>query len=378
MQLLVPVILFAVGGLFPPDLTPGVKGYVNKSGKTVIEPRFQMAYDFSEGLAGVLVDKNYGFIDKEGKTVIAPQFEEVSDFHEGLARVKAGGKFGYIDRSGKWVVEPKYELASYFSEGLALVAAPRADDPAGKRNAWGYIDTTGTMAIAPQFYEAHDFSNGVAMVRRKGGGTKIVADAYTVTVYKEEEAAGYIDKSGRLVIAPQFMNAMSFSDGLACVQFPGGKSAYIDTSGKVIVDLARWAAEPFGGNSVEAASFREGLTLVDTASGFVHVPKWGYIDKKGNVVAAVDVTFAAPFSEGLARVGKGKLRMSYGYVNREGKVVIPPQYKFAEDFSEGLARVQINGKWGYIDPTGKVTIEPKFDGAGPFREGLARVTVRTR
>ena len=375
MKLLVPMILFVVGGLVPPDRTPGLKGYIDTSGKVVIEARFGMAYDFSEGLAGVLVDKQFGFIDKEGNTAIAPRFEEVSELHQGLARVKAAGKFGYIDRNGKWVVEPRYELAGDFSEGLAVVGAPRADDPTGTRMAWGYIDTTGAMAIAPQFYEARDFSNGRAMVRRKGGDVKIVADAYRVTMYREEEAAGYIDKSGNLVIAPQFMNAMSFSDGLACVQFPGGKSAYIDTSGKVAVDLARWAADPFGGNSTEAASFHEGLAFVDTASGFVHVPKWGYIDKSGNIVAPVDAGFGAAFSGGLARIGKGKIRMSYGYVNREGKVVIPPQYKFAEDFSDGLAAVQVNGKWGYIDPAGKMVIAPTFDRVGPFKDGLARVTV---
>ena len=32
--------------------------------------------------------KKYGFIDKSGKVVIEPQFDWVSDFSEGLAKVR--------------------------------------------------------------------------------------------------------------------------------------------------------------------------------------------------------------------------------------------------------------------------------------------------
>ena len=63
-------------------------------------------------------------------------------------------------------------------------------------------------------------------------------------------------------------------------------------------------------------------------------------DKK-TASSALDVSSSEPFSEGLALVGKGKLRMTHGYANREGKVVIPHQYRFAQSFSEGLAAVKI-------------------------------------
>ena len=365
----VPIV---VALALPAPPAAALSGYIDKSGKIVIEPRFAEALDFSDGLAGVRTDKKFGYIDQTGAVVIAPQFDEVAPFREGIARVRVGEAWGFIDKSGKWIAEPQFRLASDFSEGLAAVAAPRAGET---RLGWGYIDAGGKMAIAPQFYEAHSFSNGLAMVRRTGGATHIVSDAFVLKVYKEEEAAGFIDKSGKMAIAPQFMNAMSFSDGLACVQLPGGKSAYIDPGGKVVIDLAQWAADPFGGISVGAASFREGLAFVDTASGFVHVPKWGYIDKSGKIAAALDVSSSEPFSEGLALVGKGKLRMTYGYANREGKVVIPHQYRFAQSFSEGLAAVKIDSRWGYIDASGKVVIEPRFDFVGPFSGGLARVTI---
>jgi WG containing repeat len=56
-----------------------------------IPPQFNIAYEFSEGLAPVKIGTGcelcgkWGFIDKTGKVVIEPRFEAVNDFSEGLA-----------------------------------------------------------------------------------------------------------------------------------------------------------------------------------------------------------------------------------------------------------------------------------------------------
>jgi hypothetical protein len=46
-----------------------------------------------------------GYIDKAGKVVIEPRFDVVGEFSEGLAVVSIGGKWGYIDKTGKYVWE---------------------------------------------------------------------------------------------------------------------------------------------------------------------------------------------------------------------------------------------------------------------------------
>jgi len=48
----------------------------------------------------------WGFIDKSGKIVINPQFDEAMAFTDGLARVKVGHKTGYINASGKYIWNP--------------------------------------------------------------------------------------------------------------------------------------------------------------------------------------------------------------------------------------------------------------------------------
>ena len=92
----------------------------------------------------------YGYIDKTGKMVIEPEFEEARHFSEGLARVKVNGKWGYINESGKIVIKPQFENAREFSEGLARIRLNKK---------WGYIDKSGKLVIEPQFIKAREFRN---------------------------------------------------------------------------------------------------------------------------------------------------------------------------------------------------------------------------
>ena len=78
-------------------------------------------------LFSVLRDGKTGFIDRTGKIVIDPQFDSVGDFSEGLAEITVTtetypfSKHGYIDESGRLAINPQFDVAYPFSERLALV-----------------------------------------------------------------------------------------------------------------------------------------------------------------------------------------------------------------------------------------------------------------
>jgi hypothetical protein len=76
----------------------GRSGYLNRSGRIVIKPRFNDAGHFSEGLAPIEINSKWGYINRRGKIVIAPQVDDADQFSEGLARIAIGEKFGYINR----------------------------------------------------------------------------------------------------------------------------------------------------------------------------------------------------------------------------------------------------------------------------------------
>ncbi len=69
----------------------------------------------------VQIGSKWGYIDRTGKVAIEPKFDEVWFFCEGLAPVQASGKWGYIDRTGKIVVEPRFDDAYNVEDGLAAV-----------------------------------------------------------------------------------------------------------------------------------------------------------------------------------------------------------------------------------------------------------------
>lgn len=54
----------------------------------VVNLRFDVASDFSEGRAIIKRDGEWGFVDKTGNEVITASFEGVHNYHEGLAAAK--------------------------------------------------------------------------------------------------------------------------------------------------------------------------------------------------------------------------------------------------------------------------------------------------
>src|SRR5690242_16534941 len=80
---------------------------------------------------------------------------------------------------------------------------------------WGYIDKSGNIVINPQFERAGTFSSGLAAVRLGKWG--------------------YVDQSGKLVINPQFDEATAFQGGLAAVRF-SGRYGFINPEGKYVVN----------------------------------------------------------------------------------------------------------------------------------------------
>ena len=55
---------------------------------------------------------------------------------------------------------------------------------------------------------------------------------------------GYVDRQGREVIKPQFIQARGFKEGMACVKVEG-KMGFINTEGKLVVQPQYLAAEDF-------------------------------------------------------------------------------------------------------------------------------------
>jgi hypothetical protein len=88
-------------------------GYIDTSGTMMIPPEYckgnclVRVFSFSEGLVAVPIDGKFGYLDTKGAEVIRPRFDLAEDFSEGLAAasIVVNGTYltGYIDRtSSPW------------------------------------------------------------------------------------------------------------------------------------------------------------------------------------------------------------------------------------------------------------------------------------
>ena len=258
------------------------KGFVNTDGKEIIELKYDGATDFSHGLARVKIDTLWGFINKTGQEIIPIEFEEVDGFYEGMAAVKSKEGWGLVDSLGHIVVKPKYN-----------------------------------STFPPRFYE------GLASVQ-----------------LTDDEMSGFIDKTGKEVIAPMFDGASGFSEGFSSVR-KGDMHGFIDKTGKEVIPL----------KYEQAANFSGGYVAV-TLNG-----KPGYVTRSGKekLFPQYDNIF---ISDGPTLASKNE---KWGYINKKGKVTIPLIYENADSFEGEFGKVKLNGKWGLIDKRGKEIIPPTYD-----------------
>jgi hypothetical protein len=131
-------------------LKDGKHGYVDFTGKVVVEPKFQRdPQPFSNGLAAISIDNKFGFIDMKGNIVITPQFVSVGDFDEnGLAivekrnRITGDNEFGLLNKEGECMIKNHwhYVREEGYPESYGLTV-PKGFYLIG--NPAGYVSKTG-------------------------------------------------------------------------------------------------------------------------------------------------------------------------------------------------------------------------------------------
>ncbi|HYG14182.1 MAG TPA: WG repeat-containing protein [Bacteroidia bacterium] len=87
-------------------------GFLNTEGTETIRPQFAWVGEFSEMLCVVRNSKGkYGYIDSSGKLIIECQFEYAMPFENGIAKIQLNNLWGKIDRTGKIIEPPTHKYA---------------------------------------------------------------------------------------------------------------------------------------------------------------------------------------------------------------------------------------------------------------------------
>lgn len=240
--------------------------------------------------------------------------------------------------------------------------------PAGK--GFGFIDRTGRVVIPPDFEQVRPFYEQLAAAKSKGKW-------------------GFINSQGKFSIPARYGDVGDFHEGRAAFS-EGGLFGFLDSKGGTAI--------PARFNHVEA--FQDGRAKVQIQNQFTYVDAQGNDPMHGRLFALAD-----NFSQGFALVADGNNRFfvdihgqtvircetgvadsgfwtdlaaaadprtgSMGYIDKSGRFAIAPVYQAAWMFSDGLGLVRQNGLYGYINPQGSIVISPRYEEASSFFEGRA-------
>lgn len=244
----------------------GLSGFLDIKGSVVVKPKYEYAEVFRNDRAVVgNSDLKFGVIDLDGNEVVPIKYDYIDNFSDGVASIKVKEKIGYIDIHGRFVLEPQYIQGGQFREGYAKVRklgrkydciiniygdeifSCRHYDvingfseklaPVGINGLFGYIDTFGDLVIKIEYIRVNRFREGMALVQFKNNkygfidarGKIILKNIAKAHSFSEGLAAvrkmnmwGFIDKSGRFIVEPQFGEVSDVSEQHAAVANYGG------------------------------------------------------------------------------------------------------------------------------------------------------------
>ncbi|MCU0646081.1 MAG: WG repeat-containing protein [bacterium] len=171
--------------------------------------------------------------------------------------------------------------------------------PSEENDLWGYKDVRGKIIIKPQFIVACDFMGDIAAVAKQDGWYYIDRSGMILSIrplvidngpdyfqegltrFRLDDRIGFLDESGRIVIAANFQYVSPFSESLAafCV---GCKK--VDAGEHSLVEGGKWGFINRDGNTVIAPQFDGVKQLFKNGKAEIKLnQEWLMIDKAGRI-----------------------------------------------------------------------------------------------
>lgn len=313
-------------------------GFVNAKEQFVIEPIFDDAKQFEQGLAAVKQNGKWGYINQTGQLMIPCTFDTAGNFNAHTAVVTKNTQegqvqYGLIDKKGKIVLDFFIGQIRPFKEGLAAISIG-----IGQNEKWGFIDEKGKMIISPDYLLVRDFNEG-----------------YTAVMLTDGTWA-FMDEDGHILNRDRYDYAAGYGSGLFLVE-TGRNSYYSDRRGDTKIGLRDIFGQDEGfeinwRNHVYDESFFRGFeedVAVYRILGRDGAYQYGLMDDKGNVIKDPFANEIGPFKEGFAIVRFGdESTGKYGLIDKKGEILVTPIYDYIENVYQGKIFAILKGQSVYI------------------------------
>lgn len=294
----------------------GKVGLVNDNGSMIVGTEYteikNLGNTYKEGYITIDQNGKYGATSTTKKQILESKYDEIVQIYlEDYYLVKEGGKQKLIDSKGNTIIEEGFdEIKSATSNGIIFV----------KDNLYGEINASGETAIEAKYQYLKEAKNGIYIA-------------------KQNDKYGIIDQDEMEKIPFEY-TGITYNENakLYLAEDAEYKTSVIDD--KFNVKLTGILSEI----NVDKSYIR--MRIGDE---YKYYTLKG--EEKSNTQILEDNTIFLSKKDG-----------KYGYVDKKGNVVVDYIYDDATEQNEyGFAAVKKNGLWGSIDKDGKVIIEPKYN-----------------
>ncbi len=317
-------------------------GIIDNEGKLILKPDYLEIGILSEGKIAVQQnDKSkdkqlFGYLDESGKKVIDFAYYKAFPFSDNMAKVdlsRAGTKWSYINEKGEVVIKSAFTSGSNFGEGMAI-GENFLIDKTGKR-----ISRLPYTTVNPIGIYKNGFENGVIGIETERGFI-------------------HIKKDGSVLYPSYFDSLTQFRNGIAFVK-TGEKYVLLRRSTEnpdtVRLDFSATAMRNYQLKHKKNRKIKTkyGETIVDLGFEKINDGYWLMINESGNFVSPTRYQSVSVLPTSTRLVTSGV----YGYADLDGKWILKPSFDARQYVQGYVIRLERAGKITYLGLDGKIIWE---------------------
>lgn len=310
----------------------------NSEGRALTDFKYAQTWiRFNNGLSSIRLDSKCGYINKNGREIIPPIFQICHPFYGNFSLVKERDKYKLINKNGKPIAFLKYDFVRNFFSGTAI---------AKTNNKWVLVDST-SKELTPPYDDIKRAYNGGIAVKKSNKWALIDNKGNLLTDFIYDEVK--IIENDDLHITSFWLAPFKYDQGFLSVS-QNGKWGIINKDGKLIIKTEYDAVSPFT-NGISYVKKDQKRAIVDSFGSLKTNFVYDYLQSDFYGLDILNIYQVIVY---------GKNNLS-GLITPLGEEIIPPSYNLIHPADDGYFQVVFNKKWGIIDLNGKEIIKPKYD-----------------
>jgi hypothetical protein len=359
----------------------GKWGYINDTGKIVIEPVYSQAFDFkTKKYAIVKQGTHFGIIDKKGKILLSTIYDSLKTLNDSVLAIQYQGLWGIMTIDGKMILPCAYDALSacwwkhllYRKDGLLglLSISGKIITPAKYDEIVRYDSVFFTTKLNRQIGLID--TSGYEYLQADCESIEIRGD--NIIMFEKDGKSGFITVKNRKR-SPVIWNQLMIltDDGNYYNRYTPYfiKAEYGEKYG-----LYSWKCDSL----ICDTTYDDFFFLDKNFAAFKNKNKFGLVNAEGKILSEAEYA-SISYIGGKYFLVENKNKV--GILDSMGKLIIPEKYNdlvYLTTFKNGSAyfKFQDNNEWGLIDDNGKEITSAAYENIGALLIDYFEVEVGDR